>query len=1141
VKSIINHVFVVIVCFFGASACIAQVSDDFSDLDFSNDPAWTGDADKFIVNGNERLQLDDSDEGISTLQTNFAESTLDGKEWRFWVKHSFSGSDNNQSRIYLSTITEDIEYTGTTSAGAQGYFISLGESGSEDAIRLFRDDDEGQSVTEIAAGTLGAVSTSFEVLIKVTRTGDDWSILADFGDGFLPEGTGTDGTYSTSTGLGVACKYTSSNSTAFQFDDFYFGEPELDEEAPGINEVTVPNAAELVVSFDETVDESTAEDVDNYNVVGIGSPQTAARNELQPNEVTLSFTDDFPELVEQTLEINGVMDLFDNAMDLETVNFTWVPTSSAGERDVVFNEILADPSPVIGLPEVEYVELFNASAAGFDLANWTFVNTTTEKVLPSYVLAPGEFVLICDADLAAELEPFGNVIGIASFTALSNAGDSLTLRNDQDDVIDIVVYDEDWYGNSQLAEGGTSLEQVNPFAACSDAGNWMPSSNSDGGTPGSVNSVLDETLDEQAPNFEGISVVDLATVQLFFDEPVEANSVDVGSFSITNSINVQNATLIEEDIVELSLNPALEIGVSYILSISMLADCEGNAINPAVEVELITGFQPEIGDLIFNEFLPDPDEGLASPNAEFIELYNRSEKLLDLQGVSISGGAIEQQVLVEPGEYQLLASDDDPLAFLVYPSTHFMSDFPGLVNTGRDLVLLNAMGEMLDSLSYDLDWYGDPSKDDGGYSLELINPDDPCSDHTNWTASFDGTGATPGAVNSVNNTDPDITPASPLFTLTLSPEIIQIVFDEPLDEVSIITADYSFYQVAGTDLEELSINVADASQISLNTIELLLDTPVEQGNIYVVRIDGVEDCWGNQSAISDLAFGLEDVAEPGDLVINEILSNPVNNGSDYVEIYNRSNRNISIEDWKLANVDDGEIANFKLITADNRILFPGDYLCMSTDIAQIPGQYPFAHVENLLKMESLPTYSNDEGTVVLVDPLGVVSDLVAYNEDMHFALLNDLDGVSLERIDYSQSSDDETNWLSAAESQNFGTPGYQNSQISLLGIVDGEITIQPEVFSPDNDGVDDVVDIAYSFEHSGLVANVTIFDKIGREIRRIAQNDLLGTSGKYNWDGINEEREKASMGIYIVYFEVFDTDGNVSHFKEVCVLGHQLD
>ncbi|MCD4746506.1 MAG: hypothetical protein K8R58_09415, partial [Bacteroidales bacterium] len=65
----------------------------------------------------------------------------------------------------------------------------------------------------------------------------------------------------------------------------------------------------------------------------------------------------------------------------------------------------------------------------------------------------------------------------------------------------------------------------------------------------------------------------------------------------------------------------------------------------------------------------------------------------------------------------------------------------------------------------------------------------------------------------------------------------------------------------------------------------------------------------------------------------------------------------------------------------------------------------------------------------------------------------------------------------------------------------------------------------------------TIFNSAGKLTKTLIRNELLGTKGGFSWDGINQNNEKANIGIYIIYFEVFDLNGKVKHYKKTCVVG----
>ena len=189
---------------------------------------------------------------------------------------------------------------------------------------------------------------------------------------------------------------------------------------------------------------------------------------------------------------------------------------------------------------------------------------------------------------------------------------------------------------------------------------------------------------------------------------------------------------------------------------------------------------------------------------------------------------------------------------------------------------------------------------------------------------------------------------------------------------------------------------------------------------------------------------------------------------------------------------------------------------------------------------TFPTMNNEDGIVALTTKGGSVIDLVAYTLDMQYPLLTSVDGVSLERISPERPSKDATNWHSASAAVGYATPAYKNSQFGVTVTDDNEITLSPDIFSPDNDGYNDNLTIAYSFGASGNNATITIFDASGHPIRNLVNHELCGTSGAFSWDGITNDRLKAPIGRYIVFVEIFDMNGNVKRYKKGTVLGGKL-
>jgi len=259
-----------------------------------------------------------------------------------------------------------------------------------------------------------------------------------------------------------------------------------------------------------------------------------------------------------------------------------------------------------------------------------------------------------------------------------------------------------------------------------------------------------------------------------------------------------------------------------------------------------------------------------------------------------------------------------------------------------------------------------------------------------------------------------------------------------------------------------------------------------------------------------------------------------------VELYNRSDKVLSLSGWRLASVSDGVVGTGLVITSNSTLLLPGEYALICEDGFNVAVNYPQSHTDRFVETD-LPSFNNDEGSVVLQDPTGTQLDRFDYNDDLHFSLLNNTEGYSLERVDPDRPTDDNTNWHSAADIAGRATPGFKNSEYSKTASATGDLTIDPAIFSPDNDGYQDLLTIAYRFDEPGFVGNMSVYDIAGREARKLMENQLLGTDGAISWNGILDSGSLGRMGPYIVVLEVFDLAGNVEKFKKTVTLAHKLD
>lgn len=1117
----------------------AQFTDDFADGDFTAGPAWDGDASLFTVvddAGNMRLRSNSA--GAATYALTTASTIATEAQWEFFVNLRFATSGSNYADVFVMSTSSDI------TTAANGYFVRIG--GTADRVELFRSQAGVNSSLIVSTDGIVNSSTNNPFTIRVRRIGtDQWSLEYDDGatGTYVSAGTATDATFGTSTHFGIRIVQSTAASVVNNhfFDDFTVGPIPVDNTPPSLVSATATSSTAVDVRFSEAVEQSSAENIGNYALLPSTAITTATRDGGDPALVHLVLGSALANGTSYTLTANGVEDLTGNASSGTSVDFSYTETEAAEPGDVVINELMADPSPVVQLPDAEFIELFNTTTDKFiDLTGWILSTSSTQANLPSITLAPGQYVVLVNNAQLPNFTGLPNVFGwTLSNTALLNAGTILTLTAPGSLVIDEVAYAIGWYGDPVKDDGGWSLERINPFAPCSDATNWIASNDERGGSPGIQNSVFNDTPDTQAPVLVAVQVTSATEIVLLFDERLDATSVPAATYTIAPVLSITNVQLDpgSNDRVRVTLSTPLLEGNTHTILVEGIADCSGNVAtsNGPLPFSLIIPSTPALGDVVINEIMPDPSPVVQLPDAEYVELFNTTaDKYFDLTGwafATLSTQANLPSVLLGPGDHLLLVNTAQLSNFSGVPNALGWSlSNTALLNTGTTLTL-TAPGELvIDVVAYSSTWYGDDVKDDGGWSLERKNPFAPCSDGGNWTASNDERGGTPGAQNSVYNDTPDTTPPTLNSVQVASASEVILVFNEGVDAASAVAATY-------TITPTLNVLVAVPTN---DRVRLLLSGELVAGTFYTVTVEGVADCSGNELALGTGSFALPEPISANDIIINEVLYDPIGTGSDFVELYNRSAKVLSLGGLQLANESNGVIGNYRLITADPVILMPGEYILLATNSLDIATRYPQSRTERFLQM-SLPSYNNGSGTVVVADAENNTIDLFRYDDNLHFTLLNTTEGTSLERVDPNRPTSDDTNWHSAAQDIGKATPGFENSQYAPAPEARGEMTIDPAIFSPDNDGHQDLLTIAYRFDQPGFVGTMIVYDIAGRAVRTLWNNELLGTSGAVSWDGIMDSGSKARMGPYIVLLEAYDLSGNVEKFRQTVTLAHRLD
>ncbi|MEM6844033.1 MAG: lamin tail domain-containing protein [Bacteroidota bacterium] len=818
----------------------------------------------------------------------------------------------------------------------------------------------------------------------------------------------------------------------------------FDQHPPQLLSWRIINPHQLRLCFSEAV---TTEPATSFELKGTGVPDSMWVSRIQPNEVRLFFSQPLP-TAETLLTVSGV-------------------TDSRGNRQLAPSSVLIDNA----VAQLGLVTALSSTVVRLDF---------TQPLSKTAMLELSHYRV--NQELPIEV------------TALEAYALKLTL-------------------NQSLREQITSILSVEEVV------------NIEGQTfSGVVDSFVYQTQVEHILTEE-------RAVVLYFEVPLDsAEAVKPDHYHLEGETPVA-VLWVDERTVHLVFAQPLAPLTRYELALNGLKNIDGDVI-PASTHSVGLGRVPGFNELLIAEIMADPNPPVGLPEAEYLEFFNASDDLLDIGGLRLSDGTssvLLPSVLLLPGEYLIVCASADQEKLSIWGRTVGVSGFPSLNSRGDEIRLTDSFGGEVFSVMYSDSWYNDAEKKQGGWSLEMIDITRPCGEQENWTASMGETGGTPGQENSVKQSNPDNQPPVLQQAFAISPSEVVLTFSERLNHIASAAGQVSVTPAIAVDT---IIWQADRKTLSARLRDLL-----GFKQTYSVAAVQFFDCSGNEIEASSVSFVLSEEAEVGDVLLSEVLFYPRSGGVKFVEVYNHSDKPINLKGWQLANQVEDSLTNVSDITSENYQLSSQQYVALTEDATTLIGDYPSAFEGNLLVVEALPSLPSDAGTLVLLSPEGDVMQRLDYEEGWHHPILDDVRGVSLERISWDADVNDPNNWQSAAQTVGFATPGYVNSQLSTVHQTSATLSVEPKVFTPDQDGFQDYAQIHYRWATAGNVANVIIFDSQGRKVRHLARNTMLGEQGFLRWDGTGDTQQPLPMGYYLIYFEVFHTNGQVSVLKEKVVLG----
>jgi hypothetical protein len=639
--------------------------------------------------------------------------------------------------------------------------------------------------------------------------------------------------------------------------------------------------------------------------------------------------------------------------------------------------------------------------------------------------------------------------------------------------------------------------------------------------------------DNDAPVITRCDLSGKKSVEITLDEE-PGNGIMVPENISLNVEENKSINVVKKDNLKYQIEFSSELSNRAIdsLIINRLCDVSGNC-SQNIRIGF-TSVWAQTGDVVISEIMADPLPEVSLPGKEYIEITNTTEYSFNLKNWKLltSGQyTLFPETSIPPSGIIILCLSQDTLLFQKFGKVIGLKQFPSLTDGGRIVYISDSTGTFIHGVEYSAAWYKDDLKSKGGWSLEMIDTRFPFYYQDNWRASESKNGGTPGSVNSVAESNPDISFSGIQNVFPADSSTIHIRFSEPVFNLAGKTGKIKIGEKGITDISP--------TDPLFREFTVKLKDPLKRTEIYQLEIpDVIFDFAGNRMQKCDFSFGLSEPAEPGDILFNEVLFNPLPGDPDYLELFNCSGKVIDASRLQLISMNDasGDKSEAIPVSVEYRCILPGEYYAITTDTKKISERYFSTKPDHLFETESLPSMPDDKGHLILYNrELDRIDELV-YNDDMHYSLLSTHEGVALEKNDPRSESEVAANWHSATESSGWGTPGASNSVFAEMPSTSDKVVLSSSKITPDSDGNEDFLTIRMNLKGNGNVVSVMVFDAAGNYVRKIAANLYTGSEVSVIWDGTADDGSLVNTGIYILLINLYNDTGKTERWKKVCTV-----
>lgn len=610
---------------------------------------------------------------------------------------------------------------------------------------------------------------------------------------------------------------------------------------------------------------------------------------------------------------------------------------------------------------------------------------------------------------------------------------------------------------------------------------------------------------------------DSNSITLFFNEKVDLDLQDklVNYRILETGQNPNTIVSQSQDSVRLVFGTAFPSGQKQTLQLDSLRDLAGNvSLKEEIEFTYLRIVEPTYKTLLISELFPKP--GSTGITSEAFEIFNASNDYVSTLGLIFSDLSTDEPLptqILPPKSYWVVCDDGDTVDFSglnILP----LKSMPSL-NDGEDLIRIeHPKNGIITQLLYQESWHDD-AKQEGGWSLEMKDQDKGCVTSNNYGSSIASNGHTLGLPNSTTG----------LLAAGQTPRITSIYVSKDSQIImrwnQVIdfrfATDMNSYSLnpSGIAIDSIRINKANHREYSLHLNASITGPTQFSMNSFI-------SCDGNQVDAQVFNLNKPKSIKEGDLRIVEILFNASTGCSEFIELDNTTGSILDLKNTFMGIASNTKREVFDIVDK-GYLLFPGQKLVLAQDLDALQQCHTLCDNALYLELQKWSSLDDKQGQIWIIDFANQRIDTINYQDQYHSRLLSNTDGVSLEKTDTTGSGLNRAAWSSSSLSQNYASPGCANTPIALVES-SKPFRLSNPYFQSTSSSYPKAI-VQYELMKSNYSLQIEVRNRKGILVKRLANNDLIGTEGNYTWDGSHEDGQNVAIGIYYIYIKGIHSDG----------------